>query len=296
MPNGWLNELTNWLDGNKPNGWPNELTNWLYSIPTIAFAGLIVGATLAVALLGLLLARRFLLPHFKYHEGVNDAVSGAVQAIGVFYGITVGLIAIEVWDNYSNARDITSREAATVATLYINTRLFRDPQKTELRDHVRNYLTTIIEKVWPAQKRGEISSANTPNWEQLRGIRELLMEFDPEGERQKVQYAAMLGVFNQLVEQRRLRIDATAARLSSLMWCVIVIGAVISIGVVYLFNIADAKIHGWIVGLIAGFLGIVLFMIAINDRPFLGVSAIEPDTYKAVLEVISMRLLDYPLY
>jgi hypothetical protein len=120
------------------------------------------------------------------------------------------------------------------------------------------------------------------------------MEFEPKMEREKAQYAAMLGVFNQLVEQRRLRIDATGARLSSLMWCVILIGAVISIGVIYLFNIADVGLHLLIVGLTAGFLGIVFFMIAINDRPFLGVSSIEPDSYKAVLEVISMGPLDYP--
>jgi hypothetical protein len=272
------------------SSWLYDFYNWLYNIPTFAFAALIVGLTLAFALLGLLLARRFLLPHFTFHEGVNDAISGAVQAIGVFYGITVGLIAIGVWDNYSNARDITSREAATVATLYLNTGLFPDAEGgTELRKQVREYLETVIDDVWPAQIRGESESANRSNWQRLREIRRLLMSFRPVKDQEKVQYAATLEVFNQLVEQRRLRIDATAGRLSAVMWSVIVIGAVIGIGVVYLFNIADAKLHLLIVALIAGFLGIVLFMIAINDRPFLGVSAIEPDSYRAVLKAISPR-------
>jgi hypothetical protein len=70
------------------------------------------------------------------------------------------------------------------------------------------------------------------------------------------------------------------------MWGVIWVGAVFSIGVAYLFNIQDAKMHALLVGLMGGFLAIVLFMIAINDRPFYGAASVPTDSYQMILDRI----------
>jgi hypothetical protein len=57
-----------------------------------------------------------------------------------------------------------------------------------------------------------------------------------------------------------------------------------SIGVAYFYNVPDAKLHGIMVALMAGFLAIVLFMITMNDRPFFGYVSISSDPYKLILE------------
>ena len=72
----------------------------------------------SVALIGLVLVRRLLIPRLHYDRDANDAVSGTVQAIGVFYGITVGLIAVGVWNTNSNASELVSKEAASIGALY----------------------------------------------------------------------------------------------------------------------------------------------------------------------------------
>src|SRR5215213_5946333 len=56
---------------------------------------MMVPAIEAVALICLLLTRRFVPPRLHFHDGLNDAISGTVQTIGMFYGLTVGLIAVE---------------------------------------------------------------------------------------------------------------------------------------------------------------------------------------------------------
>ena len=72
---------------------------WLYEVRPLYTALILVALIETVSMVGLMLARRFVIPRLRYHEGANDAVSGTVQAIGVFYGITVGLIAVGVWNN-----------------------------------------------------------------------------------------------------------------------------------------------------------------------------------------------------
>jgi len=76
---------------------------------------------------------------------------------------------------------------------------------------------------------------------------------------------------------------AVEGGLSEVMWAVIWIGAAISIGVAYLYKIEDLKLHIILISLMAGFLGLLIFMIVINDRPFFGYSSISSEPYKLVL-------------
>ena len=78
---------------------------WAYNTSPLQLALIMVATIEAVSLFGLFLARRFVLPHLRFHDGINDAISGTVQAIGVFYGITVGLIAVGVWNTHTNAEE-----------------------------------------------------------------------------------------------------------------------------------------------------------------------------------------------
>src|SRR6266404_9460676 len=105
-------------------------------------------------MIGLVLARWFVIPPFHYHDGANDAVSGTVQAIGVFYGITVGLIAVGVWNTHSNASDLVSKEASSISALFRDVSGYPEPTRTELRSKVREYTVFVIEQAWPAQEAG----------------------------------------------------------------------------------------------------------------------------------------------
>ena len=125
-----------------------------YGLPPMVLALLMVSAIEAVALVALVLVRRYVLPRFRFHDGVNDAVSGTVQAIGVFYGITVGLIAVGVWNTHANASDLVSHESASIGALYRDVSNYPEPTRTELRTRLREYTTAIIEKDWPAQQNG----------------------------------------------------------------------------------------------------------------------------------------------
>lgn len=83
-----------------------------------------------------------------------------------------------------------------------------------------------------------------------------------------------------------MRVDAVLGGLSGIMWYVIWIGAVISIGVAYLYRIEDAELHSLLIALMSGFLAVVLFMIVINDKPFYGAVSVSPEAYKLILDQV----------
>ena len=256
---------------------------WLYEMKPL-LAGLIMVVFIeTAAMIGLFLCRRFLLPRLHYHEGVSDAVSGTVQAIGVFYGITVGLIAVGVWNTNSNASDLVSQEAASMGSLYRDVSGYPQPIKSELQAKLREYTVFIIETAWPAQKAG--------SGQQLEGGRTImdqfqakLYTFEPATPGQEALHSETLSAYNQLIQYRRLRIDAVDNELSGVMWAVIWVGAVLSIGVAYFYKIEDWRLHWILIAMMSGFLAMLLFMIVINDRPVYGQGGVSSDPYKLILE------------
>ena len=263
------------------------MPTWLYEIRPLYSGLLLVVIIETLSIIGLFVTRRLIIPRLHYHDGANDAVSGTVQAIGVFYGITVGLIAVGVWNTHSNASDLVSREASAIGALYRDFGGYPEPTKTELRAKVREYTVFVIEKAWPAQRvgRGQRVDGGTRLMDELQGR---LYTFQPANPAEVALHSETLTAYNKLIEYRRLRIDAVDSGLSSTMWAVIWVGAIISIGVAYFYNIPDPKLHVILVALMSGFLAMVLFMITINDKPFFGYVSVSSDPYKLILE----RLID----
>ncbi|HEX6044304.1 MAG TPA: DUF4239 domain-containing protein [Pyrinomonadaceae bacterium] len=260
---------------------------WLYETRPL-FAAIVIMITIeTISLIGLFLARRFLIRHFHASEGINDAISGTVQAIGVFYGITVGLIAVAVWNTYSNAGDLVSREASAIGSMYRDVGGYPSPRREEMRSNLREYTVFLIDKAWPAQTRGHIPEGGG---EILDALQANLFSFEPATQGQAAIHAETIGAYNNLLEFRRLRVDAVESGLSDVMWAVIWAGAAISIGVAYFFRIDDAKLHALLVALMAGFLAIVIFMIVINDKPFYGSVSVSSDPYKLVLDRVIDRV------
>ncbi|HSE18149.1 MAG TPA: DUF4239 domain-containing protein [Pyrinomonadaceae bacterium] len=265
------------------------MPNWLYEVSPPVAALIMVTFIEFAALVGLVLVRRHLIPRLHYDDGANDAVSGTVQAIGVFYGITVGLIAVGVWNTNSNASELVSKEAAAIGALYRDVNSYPSPLREELCAKLREYTVFVIEQAWPAQRRGEGQSINNGTL-LLDDFQQKLYSFQPGNLSQSTLHAETLRAYNTLLEYRHLRIDAVGGGLSKVMWAVIWVGAAISIGIAYFFNIPDLKLHAILVVLMGGFLAMVLFMIIINDKPFYGFVSISSDPYKLILE----RLMRVP--
>ena len=259
------------------------MPTWLYSLAPLTFATLIIVAVVSVSLVGLFVVRRYGFPHLQFHDGVNDAISGTVQAIGVFYGVTVGLIAVSVWDNYSDALDTTANEAASIAALYRDVSLFAEPARSILQKDLYDYTVNIVKDVWPAQRRGQMMQNNSTVINRLQAT---LSNIEPRTQGEALRYAQTLAEYNKLIEHRRLRLDSVTSGLSSVMWWVIWVGAAISVSVAYFFHIEDWKLHSVLIVMMSAFLGLVLFMIAVNDKPFVGNLAIGPDSYQLILNAL----------
>src|SRR5438067_1149450 len=125
-----------------------HLPDWLCGV-------IIIGGFVLTAVAGLPVFKRLTARRLHLTEEMNNDIVFFAEAIAVFYSLTVGLIAVGVWSNYSSVSDIVSADAANIASMYRDVSGYPEPIRTDLEGQVRGYTEFIINQAWPAQMRGE---------------------------------------------------------------------------------------------------------------------------------------------
>ena len=246
----------------------------------------IVGAAIlillcAFALGGLAIFSRYILPRLKLGPDESVFTSAMMQAIMVFYGLAVALIAVSVWQTYTDAGATTSREATAIGVLYRDMGSYPEPLRSELRQQLREYIDYVIKEEWRQQQRGEVPRGGV---EKVNDVEAKLVTFEPATEGQKLLHAEALRAYNQLIEARRLRLDAVLTGLPGALWFVIAIGALVSLSSTFFFHVEDALLQRIQVVLLAIFIGMIIFIIFALDRPFRGDLGLQPDPYQLIYD------------
>jgi hypothetical protein len=245
-------------------------------------AGLVIVGTLCLyAGGGLVVVRRRVLPRLRVDAGDSEFTGAMMQSVMVFYGLAVALIAVTVFETYSDTAQIVEQEATALNAIYRDVTSYPDPLRTELQKDLREYTDQVIHQAWPLQQRGQIPKAGI---EHMTRFQDALTKFEPATEGQKLLHGETLRAYNELIKSRRMRLDAVATGLPSVMWVVIVIGAFIALSASFFFKVEDARLHILEVLLLAVFIGLVIFMILSLDRPFRGDLGISADSYQLVYD------------
>src|SRR5262249_15361344 len=202
------------------------------------------------------------------------------------YGIAIGLIAIETWNNLSDAAKVASQEAGEIAALHGDLGGYPPSVQGELRRLLLRYTHTVIEKEWPAQHRGLIPSEGT---DVLNELEREMIALEPATAGQRIAHAEALSTFNRLTEFRRQRVEAVDNAMPGTLWGVVLVGAALAIVASYVFSMESLFLHALMTGLLAAMIGLVVFFIASTDLPYRGAIAVEPQAYDIVLHDLLER-------
>lgn len=253
----------------------------LFSMPLWLVAVGLNAWLMIFALAGLWIVRRHVLPRLRLDY--NDAYLAAAiaQSSMMLYGLIAALIAVGVWQRYETVSDTVSGEATAIASLWRNTNGYPQALRDSARATLRGYTEQIIRDAWPQQRRGQIPREGVEWMDRLQAQ---LLAFEPEKESQKLVHAETLRSFDTLIQKRRQRLDAVQAGLPSVLWFVLIPGAVGCITLFLFFHVESGRFHAVMLLGLAGYLAMVLFVIIAMDRPFMGGGAITSDSYQLVYD------------
>jgi hypothetical protein len=256
---------------------------WMYNLPTWALALIIVLVFIGIALMGLSFTHRRL-----HRSGAADSIdNGTVgwffSAVSLLYGLLLGLLTVAAWGSYSQAASIASQEASATAVLYRDLAGYPDTARDAMRKQVQDYLRVIITLSWPAQRRGLLPDSETVILNQFQ--KQLLHQQGLTNE-QLVVHAETIRAYNSLIDLRRQRLEAIKGEVPGVLWLVVLFGAVATIGFSYGFVVESYPLHALLTGVLAGMIGLLVFLLVVLDHPYWGEISVSADPYQLVLETL----------
>lgn len=253
---------------------------WVYDLPNWQFATYCICFFIFLALFGLFLLKK-IIQKSVIPQAHNDVVSFFMAGLNAIYGITLGLIAVGAWENYTNVNEKVSNEAATLAALYENVHSMPSPLSDTLQAELKDYTLYTIKDAWAQQQKGIIPKGGT---ERLRRFEKYILSFKPNTDGESVLFEEAYSNFSELIKMRRLRINSVNAGLPAPIWYTIFFGAFLNIVITWFFITDRFRVHVLMTSLFAALLGSLIFLIAAMDNPFRGEFSVSSDAFKIVYE------------
>lgn len=211
-----------------------------------------------------------------------DRVLGyAMASYGVLFGITLALIVVSAYQNYDDVRTVVLHEASTLGVVYRDFSGYPAPLSGQLQDLLRNYTQHIVSVDFVQQGHGIIP---TEGIAEVDRIQQLLFNYEPASTGQAVLHNQTIERFNDFVLARRERLTETSLALPGLLWVLLIIGAALNAVLIALVEVKNVRVHLIMSGIIALFVGLVIFVTATMDHPYSGVVSVTPEAFQVLLD------------
>ena len=216
----------------------------------------------------------------------NDVAGFIYAVLGVSYAVLLGLMLIAVWEQWNAAEEVTSDEANELAGIFYFAHALPQPEGRHIQELVRSYERVVVEEEWPLMAQGRSSPKAWDTLDELRGT--ILGLKPPKGAKHmgydQMRYEEILEQLHDLGNARRERLLAAEQGLPPILWVVLILGGVITVGFTYLFGLENTLVHLLMVAALALIVSISLFTVAALDYPFKGDIRIHPSAYENDLE------------
>jgi hypothetical protein len=245
---------------------------------------LIVALAILIAVGGLVLVQRlYSTDQRKQH---NDVAGFIYAVLGVSYAVLLGLMLIAVWEKWNAAEALTTDEANELAGIFWYAHALPQPEGRHIQELVRSYAQVVVEEEWPLMAQGRSSPKA---WDTLDELRATILGLKPPTDAKQMGYDQMryeeiLVQLHDLGNARRERLLAAEQGLPPILWVVLFLGGVITVGFTYLFGLNNTLVHLLMVAALALIISMSLFTVAALDYPFSGDIRIHPSAYEQDLE------------
>jgi len=232
-----------------------------------------------VSVAGLVLVQRMVPVELRKQH--NDVAGFIYAVLGIAYAVLLGLVVVAAWEQFQTARNTTEREASELAEVFWLGHRLPEAEGHRLQELARSYARVVVDEEWPLMAGG---GSSPRAWELMDEIRLTIQNMNPDTEAEQVLYDQGLERVYDLADARRDRLLDAREGIPPILWVVLVVGAIVTVGFTYLFGLDDTTTHMLMVALLALIIGLILFTIGSLEYPFSGNVRLGPDAFELVLK------------
>jgi Protein of unknown function (DUF4239) len=258
------------------------INGWLEGLSAGQLAMVICAFFVGITWLGILLVHPLMRRMLHRNEPSNELIIHIAGTFGLVYAVLLGLLTVATFQNTKDLQDNVGREASGLSTIYRSTDGYPEPLRSELKAQLRDYTHYVIDKDWPAHKRGIVPIGGE---HRLQVIRATLMSYEPPTKTQEMLHNELLRYLDAMMVSREQRLATVNAAIPRVLWYVVVVGAFLTIAFIWMLHM-ELIPQILLGGITAFFLGIMIFLIYAMDHPLQGAVSVPPDSFQSVYDLV----------
>jgi len=180
---------------------------------------------------------------------------------------------VNVQDRFNRSIETIHTEATVLADLYREAEFFEQPYRDELRVTLRNYVSYVLKEEWhlPKDKKMHLGAQK-----HFKSLWDSYYHVDLKTDNQKAWYLQSIGRLDDLMRARLEREFNSWDHLGSMMWSLLISGAVITILFMFFFGLDNLRSQLLMTALLSGYLAFILFLVFSLDHTFKGSENMSP--------------------
>lgn len=203
----------------------------------------------------------------------NDVIGWQLAILGTIYAVMIGFMLYAVWANFQTAETNIDGEANAVGDLYRTADALPDAQRKQVQQLAIDYAVLVVTKEWPEMSHMQLSEAGQST---VLRLWDVLTHTPVQTLSQHVALQQAMTELDNLCEHRRIRRLEARTKMPTILWAVLVIGGVITIGACCLIGSENTVLHFALILALSLLISLSLITIGDIDRPFQGSVHVDP--------------------
>jgi Protein of unknown function (DUF4239) len=252
------------------------MTLWILdNFPTWFLALVVLAGLPLAAVLGCLSVRRRA-PSLT--NGEHNEVAGVVLSVlGGIYGIVLAFVIVVLWEQFQGAQSIVSEETNSLQQVLRDIQAFPPEDRRPIVQAVGEYAHAVVEDEWDLMSERK-SSARTER--AVAGMYAALIRYEPTSESTSTFFAEASARIDDVVASRLQRLRQSQYGLPAVLEILLVGGALMIIGCLYLFGTRDRRVHLVMTGAVSTLLAFNLLLALLMEYPYTGDVAVSNEPFR----------------
>jgi len=216
---------------------------------------------------------------FRFLKQSHDVTGPFFSTLGTVYGIFLAFVFTATWQAFTTTSTNVVQEARYLRDLYFVTKAFPQPRQGELQQLLRNYRNSVVHDEWKSMEKG-VASPKTIQL--LQEIGDAYLRLKPSNDQEKDFIRTSISCLTSMNSLRASRIDDSSSGLPPVLWSVLLVGAVATISLSYLFEAQNFWLQAILTVLLTGVICMTFFVIINVDFPFTGSTVVSSESFQSI--------------
>ncbi|MBW5486725.1 bestrophin-like domain [Streptomyces bambusae] len=195
-----------------------------------------------------------------------DVIEYMTMMIGVIYAIVLGLAIAGVWEARGAAQEYVRQEAQALHEISVRSEVYPAEVRARIRADVDAYVSYVVGTEW--REMAEHGDITDDSARLLEKIRRDVTDYEPQTDHEGQAYQPLVDQVGAVDDARSARGQSAGATMPGVVWFGLVIGALVTVGMVFALQIRRSFREMLLAGLFSALIAFLLFLIWDFDAPF----------------------------